>query len=181
MLEPNLAGRTKREVSSCHASAATGLSLTFWLSQWFSKLWTERVHQPSRQQQGWMRGKPVPRACACTGRCLPEVVKGHEQIWVFQCNFSGNFIQCGSTGSAPRDDTFRILTEGKIYLHLLCSLVYHSGFRPLAGLSQCCLVHTLQQLRIYPTAFRDYWDFSFLHPHPSDPFSRFQENLIDSS
>lgn len=92
MLEPNLADRTEGEVSNWEASAATGLSLAFLLSQWFSKLWTERVHWPSRQQQKWMRGRLLPHSFAYAGHCLPEVVTVPEQIRVFQCNFRGSFF-----------------------------------------------------------------------------------------
>lgn len=58
-------------------------------------------------------GKLSPRAFACAGRCLPEVVTVHEQIRVFQCNCSGNFTQHGSTDSAPRDDTLSVLIKKK--------------------------------------------------------------------
>lgn len=173
MLEPNLADRTEGEVSNWEASAATGLSLAFLLSQWFSKLWTERVHWPSRQQQKWMRGRLLPHSFAYAGHCLPEVVTVPEQIRVFQCNFRGRFFQFGSTDSIPRDDMLSILIKKKklylllkdffcilsLWIQILCRL------KPVLSYSLKWHDAGFQQLRIYPMAFRDSWELPFLHPH----------------
>lgn len=191
MLEPNLADRTEGGVSNWEASAATGLSLAFLLSQWFSKLWTERVHWPSRQQQKWMRGRLLPHSFAYAGHCLPEVVTVPEQIRVFQCNFRGRFFSVREHRLHPKrwhaqhsykkkklylllKDFFCILS---LWIQILCRL------KPVLSYSLKWHDAGFQQLRIYPMAFRDSVGnclSSTLIPPSSNTFSGLQENLIDS-
>lgn len=108
-------------------------------------------------------GPAFPHSFPRAGRWLPEVVRVQEQIWVFQCNFSGSFAQFGSSHSVPGDDNAqRSYKEQNLYL-LLKDLffVLSLWIRILCCLKQCCIIHwgdtmpVSQQLRIYPMAFRD--------------------------
>lgn len=62
-------------------------------------------------------GPALPRSFPYAGLWLPEVVRVQEQIWVFQCNFSGSFVQFRSW--VPGDDNAqRSHKEQNLYLLL---------------------------------------------------------------
>lgn len=158
MLEPNLADRTKGEVSDWGASAATALSLAFYYPNCEQR---EITGPPGNSGNEW--GASSSSFISLSWAPVAWGGESPRTDLSLSMQLQWEFCSVRSSHSVPGDDSAqRSYKEQNLYL-LLKDLffVLSLWIRILCCLKQCCLIHRgdtmpdSQQLRIYPMAFRD--------------------------